>query len=424
LGYNVEPEHFEHRDIHTMTSNPFPNARPYPLRAFIVGGGVMALAAATELLTLTRRLGVPLTVRLFEAGAFGGGPGDRTASARCQLWLHTQGTLYAVTQPSVSIALQRSTARLRQLAPEAFTRPVAFALQKAGATPAAEECFRVLGIQHRAVSPELFHRWLPTVRLGDRFNIWRVRDGTIDLRLLSLALTRHARHARQAGAELIHRRVERLDVHADRVRSLLLDTGERLLVGPDDIVILACGANLRPLLASTGLNVPGLRVFRSHLVATAAFGLPALLAVLDGGVNCVPHVQIDGQALNLFGNSARCELPPESDQLPLCDDPAAVELLCREVEETFGLHMPPGDRLAWPAVKTELVPAGTHSQAHHARLVPGLVNTWMALPGKLSQSAACAADLAGRILREHGHDVARSYWERPPKPDVEGVLPG
>ena len=49
-------------------------------------------------------------------------------------------------------------------------------------------------------------------------------------------------------------------------------------------------------------------------------------------------------------------------------------------------------------------------------------NTWMALPGKLSQSAACASDLAGRILREHSSDVARSYWEMQPTPDVACLL--
>lgn len=68
--------------------------------------------------------------------------------------------------------------------------------------------------------------------------------------------------------------------------------------------------------------------------------------------------------------------------------------------------------------------AGVRSLAYHARLVPGLVNAWIALPGKLSASAACAADLAGRILREHGHDLARSYWEAGPRPDAEYFLPG
>ena len=68
----------------------------------------------------------------------------------------------------------------------------------------------------------------------------------------------------------------------------------------------------RPLLAGVGVTVPGLRVFRSHLVASPAFALPALLAVLDGGVNAVPHVQAGGQPLNIFGNSHRSEMPPET----------------------------------------------------------------------------------------------------------------
>jgi hypothetical protein len=129
--------------------------------------------------------------------------------------------------------------------------------------------------------------------------------------------------------------------------------------------------------------------------------------------------------LNLFGNGHRTELPPEADGSPLREDPWELARLWREVKETFGLRIPAEGRLAWPAVETEIVPAGTHSQAHHAHLVPGLANAWLALQGKLSQSAACAADLARRALREHLRgDVAESVWEQIPAISPSGLSSG
>ena len=69
--------------------------------------------------------------------------------------------------------------------------------------------------------------------------------------------------------------------------------------------------------------------------------------------------------------------------------------------------------LAWPGVKTEIVGEGSHSQAHHACRVRSLSNAWIAVPGKLSQAAACAQDLARKLIHQWiGRPVARSIWER------------
>lgn len=378
-------------------------------RVFIVGGGVAALSAAIELHCLARRMGLRLDVQVFEAGAFGGGPGDRSAAPRCQGWLHRQGTIYAPTQPAVSLALQRSTRRLRQLAPDAFRDPLALAVVNPAAGRLDPEALRVLGVWHEPVPADLVHAWFPALRLPDGCAIYRVGDGTFDVRLLGMAL---AMQARRREVRLVRRGVRSLALRGDSVRALTLDDSDQVVVGPADVVVLACGARMRPLLADAGLRVPGLRLFRSHLVATDAFGLPAILACLRGGVNCIPHELAAGTLLNVFGDSGRDELPPESDNEPLHTDAAAVDRICREVEADLGLKIPTDRRLAWPAVKTEIVAEGIRSQAHHARLVPGVSNLWMAIPGKLSQAAACARDLAAKIVRESLQDeIARPIWE-------------
>jgi anti-anti-sigma factor len=377
------------------------------LGALIVGGAIMGLLAAIELVSLARRLGLRPRIRVYESGAFGGGSHDHTSAPRCQLWLHRQGTIYAQTQPAVCRELQRSTARLRELAPDAFHDPLALAVEaEPGPVPAAE-AFRILGVWHEPVARETVHRWLPGVRLPDGCQVYRVQDGTIDLKLLGYTL---ALEARRLGIDLVHQGVHSIGLRGDRVRSLVLDEGGWVDVAPDEVVVLTCGARIRPLLAGAGLAVPGLRHFRSHLVANTC-GIPALLALLPGGVNCVPHYQADGHIVNIFGNSGRDELPPESDGEPLRSDPRAIDRIIHDVEEAFGLRIP-ADPLTWPAVKTEIVLDGVRSQAHHARRVAGITNLWVAIPSKMSQSAACAKDLAIRILRESlPGDIARPIWE-------------
>jgi len=380
--------------------------------AFILGGGVMGLCAAVELISLARRLRLRPRIRVYEAGAFGGGPADRSAAPRCQLWLHRLGTIYAQTQAAVCLELQRSTRRLRHLAPAAFRDPLALAIEAADEPLPATEAFRTLGVWHAPVSRDLVHQWLPGVRLPDGCRVYRTRDGVIDVRLLGYIL---ALEARRRGIELVRQGVRSLGLQGDSVRSLVLDDGERVDVAPGDTVVLACGARIRPLLAGAGLDVPGLRHFQSHLVATTTFGIPALLALLRGGVNCVPHGQADGRLVNIFGNSAREELPQACDGAPLRTDPRAIARLCREVEEVFGLRILADQLICWPAVKTEIVLEGFRSQAHHARRVPGTANLWMAIPGKLSQAAAAAQDLATKIVRESlPGDFARPIWETAP----------
>src|SRR5207253_6047385 len=95
----------------------------------IIGGGVMGLAAGIELARLRCLLSLDFHIHIYEVGALGGGPDDKTAGPRCQLWLHTDGQLYAGSQPAVSLALQWSTQRLQELAPHAFAYPLALTLE-------------------------------------------------------------------------------------------------------------------------------------------------------------------------------------------------------------------------------------------------------------------------------------------------------
>lgn len=275
-----------------------------------------------------------------------------------------------------------------------------------------EDCYRPLDIEYRPVAPEVAAHWLARwdMRLPAGSRVFRVEDGVIDLPVLGYYL---ARHARTLGAELVLQGVERLDIQGDVVRGLILSDGTRHPVAPEAPVILACGAQMRPLLARAGLQVPGLRLFRSYLVASTDLGVPALLSVM-GGPCLVPHDEA-GQLFTTIGDSYREELLPETDhgQRPPLDC-EAIEQVCQTAEEFFGLRLPRDDRLvAWAGIKTEIVAEGRRwSQAHHACPVLGLRNAWLAIPGKLSTAPACGDDLARAVLRQRlGDDIARPFWE-------------
>lgn len=390
-----------------MNSTPSSSSGTQPITVTVVGGGIMGLLAAIGLMRLARRLHLALRVRVFEAGAFGGGADDRTAGPRSHLWLHSDGQLYARTQPGIVLALQHSTQRLRHLVPAAFTSPLALAFDPGGDLGVF---YDALGVWHQQVSPTVVQAWFPHLRLPAGVEIYRVRDAVIDLRTLAYGLVQQAR---RLGVEFIEQGVDALDVQGDTTRALVLRDGTRVAVAPDEQVVLACGARIRPLLAAAGLHVPGLRLFQSNLAASAALGLQAIFTV-SGGVNIVCHD--DGQqVLNVLGNAHWAELAPETDEHPLQPDPEAVAQVCHDTEAFFGLRVPRDGLLSWCGVKCEIVPPdGMRSQAHHACLVPGCTNTWVVIPGKLSQAASAGEDLARKLLRRHlGDPFAWPVWETP-----------
>jgi len=380
----------------------------------IVGGGVMGLLAGLELEQLSRRLGLDIRLRLYEAQTFGGGLEERTSAPRSQAWLHTDGQLYAQTQPTVCLSLQESTRRLRRLAPEAFRYPPAFAVEiLASAQAEAPAAYRSLGVPHWRCSADDLRRWFPSLRLPSGTELYRVRDATIDLAILSAL---RVQRLRRADVSLTLQGVQRLGLKGGRVRYLICDNGERALLGEEDFVILACGASIRPLLAGAGVTIEGLRVFRSHLICSDAPRIPALVAVLKGGLTCVPHCDDEGRLLNIFGNSARNELPPEEDGKPVRANPRAIEELRHESEDWFQTPIPADALLGWAGVKTEIVGSGVRSQSSHAFRINGLENCWAAVPGKLSQTPACGLELSRHILRQRlGAGRARSIWEGNPE---------
>lgn len=274
-----------------------------------------------------------------------------------------------------------------------------------------EDCYTPLDIEYRPVEPEVAAHWLARwdVRLPAGSRVFRVRDGVIDLPVLGHCL---ARHAQALGTELVRQGVARLDIQGGVIRALILTDGTRHQVTPDAPVILACGQQIRPLLARADVQVPGLRLFRSYLVASADLGVPALLSVI-GGPCLVPHDET-GQLFTTIGDSYREELLPETDGHQPSLDCEAIEQVCQTAEEFFGLRLPRDDRLvAWAGIKTEIIAEGRQwSQAHHACPVPGLRNAWLAIPGKLSNAPACADDLARAVLRQRlGGAIARPFWE-------------
>lgn len=384
-----------------------------------VGGGPMGLLAAIEQAWLARSLGFDVKICIYENQTFGGAADDRTSAPRSQLWLHSDGQLWASTQPDVCVSLQQSTCRLRYLVPHAFAHPLALAIEPADGGPALAECFRALGVWHKPVLHSVVKAWFPMLRLPPDCRLYRVRDAVMDLRILSYSL---AARARRIGVRLVRQGVQRVELQGETVRSLVLANGERVGVAPSDTVVLTCSSTIRPLLAEVGISVPGFTVVRSHLIATDVFQLPVLLAAARGGPNCVPHSEAGMGTLNVFGSSDRSVCPPESDNKPLRSDPEAVKRICREAEEWFGLKIP-NDCLSWPARKAEIVPSGdARSQAHHCLRV--LHNCYLALPGKISQTAATGQNLAKLIFRNQITDeMARPVWETLKRDQKMGVKP-
>lgn len=379
----------------------------------IIGGGVPALMTAIDVSELAHRLGLEVIVEIYEAEAFGGGRHEFVASSRCQLWLHRDGQLYVLDQPSVVRSLQRSTARLRALVPYAFDDPFAIVIdQPDGHRPYLDRFYRALNIPFHPIDMGVIQHWpaFSRAQFEDHAQAYGVRDGTMDLRLLSYGLSRRAA---ALGVRMIRQRVTHVDVAGDSVRRLVLANGETASVQPFDHTILACGPSVRPLLATAGVTIPGLRLFQSQLVATPALQIPFMF-LAHRKLHCVPHRSADGRLINIVANLHRAEISSNCDNQHLIVDEVAVEGICRDTYAILGMKIPRDARYAWAAVKMEFVQDGAWSQSHHACVVPGLQRVWLALPGKLSQSAGLSWDLARQILRSFLDDtVACSIWEQP-----------
>lgn len=385
------------------------NAQP-DLTIHIIGDGIPALMSALDAIELGQKLGRNVRVIIYGSGTVGGGGSPYASSWKCQLWLHRDGQLYVLGQPDVVQALRFSTRRLRRLAPHAFNFPVALAIEPRNVRETSlSHFYQAAQVPFKQIPTAVAQNWYKMLPLNADDRVYRIGDGTIDLPMLAHTLrAKVQRH----GVAIIPRRITRLHVRGNRISAIVPQDAPPVVVGPHDEVVLACGAAVRPLLASADLTVPGLRLFQSYLTATTDFGLN-LLVMVHGIANCVPHHLPDGRIVNVFGDGERVELEACHDHQPLRIDATAVERLRATIRSELGLKIPVSSH-HWAAVKTELIPVdvGYRSQAHHACLVPGISNAWLAIPGKLSQSAALSYDLAKLLLRRHlDDDVAHPIFE-------------
>ena len=147
----------------------------------------------------------------------------------------TEERLKLLPTNHVALALQRSVRKLERIAPLAFGKPLALAIDPGGseAWPAADDCFRVLGIRHRAVPEAAVRAWVPQVKLAPGCRAWRVRDGVMDLRILSACL---AARVHAAGVEIVRERVTGITVSGDRVTGLQTPR-TAFSMTPDDVVV-------------------------------------------------------------------------------------------------------------------------------------------------------------------------------------------
>ena len=384
-------------DIPTLTNG----RRPWTI--YIVGGGPMGLMVAIELATMARQMGLHLIIYVYENAAYGGGAGDWAATIASHAWLHWDGAFYVKSQPEVSVTLQHSTRRLRELAPYAFTYPLAFTIDLEDDLPAF---FEPLGVWYQPLDEQVARRLLARcgMRLRTGAKLVRVGDAVIDTRLLGFGLMREAQ---RLGVRLVHHGIAALEPQGEAIGALRLSDGETVPVAPEDHVVLACGGRIRPLLAGAGLHLPGLRLFGSQLLA-ADLGLRVLFTAIQS-VSIVPHEESGGGLVNVIGNANRRELTDEEGRRPH-PDPEVTRQTRSETEDLYGIRLP--DTLhTWLGVKAEIT-AGPGSQAHHARRVPAVSNVWVCITGKLSQTAACATSVSRQLLRHLIEDpVAWPIWE-------------
>ena len=253
--------------------------------------------AAIELATHARQLGLNLCLSLYEQAAYGGGSGVSPATIASHAWLHLLGSFYVKSQPEVTTQLQQSTKRLQELAPNAFSYPPAFTVDMVGDLA---DFFEPLGVWYKPVADRvgraLLARW--GMRLPANATLLRISDASIDVRLLARCLMHEAR---RLGVQLIRRGIENLELRGDTIHALWLSDGERIDVARGDQVVLACGASIRPLLATVGIHVEGLQVFGSQLLG-ADLGIPALFTAI-GSVSIVPHDETGCGLVNVVGNA-------------------------------------------------------------------------------------------------------------------------
>lgn len=410
--------------IRMESATMIPGTLKSQLNVHIVGGGVAGLMTALDIVTRSRQLDLNVAVKVHEAHYFGGGAGERVAGPRSHLRLHTDGQLYAKDQPNVALALQQSTRRLQKLMPfifsGVFTDPPRSGLAlvfdpKIDGVLSLADFYDALGIWYKPVPLGVVKTWFPVLNFQSDPDVFRIRDSVIDISLMARYLMKLCH---KHGVELLRTGVERLVEKNGHVHNLLLTDGSRITVSSTDQVVLACGAEIRPLLSSIGLKLEGLNLFVSYSIASPAFHLPAILIVHSpSGVNCTPQLTTDGNLLNIFGNTNRCELGEEYDGKPLPLDHTTVDKIQYDVREGLGLTIPLDGLQSWPAIKTEIVLEGTHSQSHHTGQVTGLKNAWYVIPGKLSQAATCSYELANIMCRSLCYSldipVARPIWDTP-----------
>jgi glycine/D-amino acid oxidase-like deaminating enzyme len=377
-------------------------------RHLIIGAGPAGLWTARQLALHKHELGMAKDIFVFDGGAIGGGNHDSVSVSRCQMWQHS-GPLFSISDGQACHDLQQAKAMLTAASPQSRTEPISLIVEPAGRSVKLADCLDAAGIPYRAIERDILPCWYPALKLAPRVGaIYRTSEAVIDLRRLSFDL---ARQASSLGVRFVQRQVTRLVRKGDRITELRLQSGGRILVGADDVVILCASSTIRPLLATADAELPGLTVVQSHLIAAPGPELP-LIAIAGGGPTCVPQPFSN---ISVYGNSGRLTLPPDTDRQPLVVDRDEIERVRREVRAWLGIKLPT-DALAWAGRKAEYLPPGRQrSQSMHIERHPELHQLRVVLPGKMSLAPLAGERAAQLILRDEiDRSIAQSIWEQWP----------
>lgn len=363
----------------------------------VIGAGVCGLFIGYKL----ARLGFDVVI--VEAA-------DRVASgssSRNEGWLHS-GTYHAgaIADRSRSIRVARNCAyghqQIRALAPEALSpsspRSVALVRDRDRAQE-AESRWREAGMDFRGLDPGEARGLLPEVDFSAVHRSYLVGDCGIDTRMLHRVLLSEAT---LRGARLLLR-------HTFRYAS----TGTAVVEGEDGsvrplrarFVVLATGYLSGGILESRGVTLP-LRLWKSHIL----YG-PQLTGV--------PVFWLDPDEATLMNHPGRVSvigLNEDAHRIHRVDldvDVSRAQAV-RKALTRLAPHASPSSFSAQACLKVDLA-REEEPRSVEMQVSEPAEDTFLALPGKLTEAPALADDIARVLVQRTGApQVARRPWDARP----------
>ncbi|MFM7346848.1 MAG: NAD(P)/FAD-dependent oxidoreductase [Tagaea sp.] len=310
-------------------------------------------------------------------------------------WLHA-GTFHAQSIADSAQAVRVAQRckyghdQLRRFCPEAVQDPITPTIAltlDASRVPEILARWDAAQIEFQAVSPSTLRALSPSLRHADVEAAWRVREVSIDTRLLCHKIASAIETL--GGAVLCNAAIERL---ALRSSSLWVD-GETIRLSPDFIAVTA-GYGVGPLVeAHFGVKL-NLRYWKSHLFLSHRVDGPNIYGIDSRGANLAHHR--DRTIVGMNDDNLRIETPSIAvDETQVAAMRDALDRLVADVDR---------DRFSPMAcVKIDISDDPRRSRSLDIQTVEIEPNIVCAFPGKMSEAPFLADTLAREIVTKSGH---------------------